>query len=83
MDPERWKRVQELFNAAVELDPARRTAFLDESCPDDPELRREVESLIASTPAEDDFIELARTSDGFIGERHVGWATSTGMGWTI
>src|SRR5688500_9146617 len=48
MTPERWQQVDELFQAAIELDPAERTPFLDTSCAGDEELRHEVESLITS-----------------------------------
>jgi len=48
MTPERWQQVNELFTAVVELQPEQRAAFLDKSCADDLNLRREVESLLAS-----------------------------------
>ncbi len=44
---EKWKQVEELFNAALELEPAARDSFLAEACASDEELRREVESLLA------------------------------------
>jgi len=47
MRPERWQQVEELFHAALECEPERRTAFLAKACQDDLELRREVESLLA------------------------------------
>ena len=40
-------RVQQLFDAALELAPGRRAAFLDEACREDPELRRAVGDLLA------------------------------------
>jgi eukaryotic-like serine/threonine-protein kinase len=48
MTPERWQQVNEIFQAAIELEGAQRTAFLDNSCAGDKELRSEVESLITS-----------------------------------
>lgn len=48
MTPERWRKVDEIFQAALELNPEEREAFLDKSCAGDEELRREVESLISS-----------------------------------
>jgi serine/threonine protein kinase len=48
-DPERWRRLQEVFHGAVSLDPAQQVAYLDEACAGDSELRREAESLIASS----------------------------------
>ena len=41
-------RVQELFDQAVGLPPSQRAAFLEAACADDPDLRAEVESLLAS-----------------------------------
>jgi hypothetical protein len=46
MTPERWKRIEELFETAVKRSPADRSAFLDEVCGDDPTLRAEVESML-------------------------------------
>ncbi len=47
MTPERHQRVKELFLAACELDAPARSALLDDACRGDPELRSEVESLLA------------------------------------
>src|SRR5262245_1061780 len=42
----RWQQIEELFNAARELDPAERKAFLERNCADE-DLRHELESLLA------------------------------------
>ena len=47
MEAERLKKIEEIYHAALEVLPAERQSFLDESCGDDEDLRREVESLIA------------------------------------
>ena len=47
MTPERWAQIEELFHRAAECAPENRSALLDETCGDDPELRREVEVLLA------------------------------------
>jgi Tol biopolymer transport system component/tRNA A-37 threonylcarbamoyl transferase component Bud32 len=47
MTPERWNRVSELFEAALEREPRERGSFLTEACSDDRELLAEVESLLA------------------------------------
>jgi serine/threonine protein kinase len=57
MDPERWQRIDGLFQAAVEVEPARRAAFLDTACDGDPDLRSQVDSLLVSDSDEWDFIE--------------------------
>jgi tetratricopeptide (TPR) repeat protein len=46
MTPERWNRVSELFESALERVPAERSALLAAACADDPGLRREVEALL-------------------------------------
>ena len=43
-----YRRVSDVFDAAVELDPPARAAFLDHACRDDPSVRREVEALLAA-----------------------------------
>src|SRR5215467_12831347 len=47
MDSERWRQVEEVYHAAVEVEPKARAAFLETACQGDHELRREVESLLA------------------------------------
>jgi len=42
-----WERIETVFHAALELEPAARGAYLAEACAGDEELRREVESLLA------------------------------------
>jgi serine/threonine protein kinase/TolB-like protein/Tfp pilus assembly protein PilF len=48
MTPARWQQVRAVFQEAVDCDPEARAAFLQERCGQDEELRREVESLLAS-----------------------------------
>jgi serine/threonine protein kinase/Tfp pilus assembly protein PilF len=57
MNPERWKRVNELFQSAAERAPEERRAFLNDACQGDEELRREVHSLLASYEKAGNFIE--------------------------
>jgi eukaryotic-like serine/threonine-protein kinase len=47
MNPERWQRLKDLFEAAYEKSPAERADFLDNSCSGDPSLKKEVEDLLA------------------------------------
>src|SRR5438046_7173137 len=51
MKAERWEKVIDLFQSALERAPEERTAFLDESCHGDEGMRREVQSLLASMSA--------------------------------
>lgn len=55
--PERLKKVQELFHAALALDAAARTAFLDKACAPDHALIEEVQSLISAHEQEGSFID--------------------------
>jgi eukaryotic-like serine/threonine-protein kinase len=48
MQSERWLRIEEIFQAAADCAPDARSAFLDSACGANAELRREVESLLAS-----------------------------------
>ncbi|MBL8205774.1 MAG: serine/threonine protein kinase [Blastocatellia bacterium] len=44
--PGQWQRIEQLFQAALELEVDQRAAFLDQACGDEAELRHEVESLL-------------------------------------
>jgi serine/threonine protein kinase len=46
MDAERWKKVEELYDAAKALPSEERGEFLESACPDDSGLREEVRSLL-------------------------------------
>jgi eukaryotic-like serine/threonine-protein kinase len=48
MSSERWARIEDVFVAALEKSPDSRPTFLDSSCEGDPQLRQEVDSLLAS-----------------------------------
>jgi eukaryotic-like serine/threonine-protein kinase len=48
LDPERWQRVKEMLATALEMDPAARTAYLDQACAGDPPLRSEVDRFLAA-----------------------------------
>jgi serine/threonine protein kinase/TolB-like protein len=49
---DRWQRIEELFNRALDLEAAARSTFLDEVCAGDPALRDELESLLAHAEKE-------------------------------
>jgi len=51
MDAQRFGQVRELFERALELPAEQRAEFLRRTCPD-PDLRAEVERLLAAAPAE-------------------------------
>ncbi|RZA35068.1 MAG: serine/threonine-protein kinase [Lysobacteraceae bacterium] len=44
----RWRRLSELFDRALDLEPPARTVLLDVECADDPSLRAELERMLAA-----------------------------------
>ncbi|HEX5883472.1 MAG TPA: serine/threonine-protein kinase, partial [Pyrinomonadaceae bacterium] len=57
MKPDRWRKVDELFEAALERKPQERAAFLDQVCGSDRDLRREVEKMLQFDKQAEDFIQ--------------------------
>ncbi len=57
MEPERWRRVQEIFAATAELPSAERDAFLSDQADGDDELRSEVETLLSADSESKKFLE--------------------------
>ncbi len=47
MNPERWQRVKQLYNSALDLEPPGREEFLKEACAGDDSIREEVKRLLA------------------------------------
>ena len=60
---ERWKEIERIFAALAPLPPVERKAYLDRTCADDPEMRREVESLLAfDEPADSDLSQILESA---------------------
>src|SRR6185295_11347607 len=57
MTSERWRGINELFQAAVKLEPQERPTFLKRACGSDEALRKEVESLLFHDERASTFIE--------------------------
>ncbi|MGH9939220.1 MAG: hypothetical protein ACREAM_23505, partial [Blastocatellia bacterium] len=55
-ETEKWRRVEEIYYAALEIAAGGRAAFLDQACAGDETLRREVESLLAAHDQADHFL---------------------------
>jgi serine/threonine protein kinase/WD40 repeat protein len=55
---DRWRQLEELFHAAQEQPPQQRAPFLDAQCHADPELRAEVESLLARETYADRLLDV-------------------------
>jgi eukaryotic-like serine/threonine-protein kinase len=56
-DSQRWQRVKEIFDGALERHGAEREAFLDHACDGDADVREEVESLLRSYEVAGSFME--------------------------
>ena len=66
-----WNRVKELFQTALELDPGRRAAFLDQDC-SDRATRDQVEKLLRNYEEAGGFFDdpiVNRVSEGMTAER--------------
>jgi tetratricopeptide (TPR) repeat protein len=59
MTTERWRRIEEIYQAAADLDPRERAGLLDQTCGTDGVLRQEVESLLAENGDIDAAVEAA------------------------
>ena len=57
MSPERWQQIEAVFQTAADMESNRRESYLNDSCGDDLELRREVDNLLSSLDSAPDFIE--------------------------
>jgi tetratricopeptide (TPR) repeat protein len=72
MTPERWGQVRELLHAAAAVETSVRGAFLHASCAGDPELRAEVERLLAALERSGDFLEPPSQATGELVGTRVG-----------
>jgi serine/threonine protein kinase/TolB-like protein/tetratricopeptide (TPR) repeat protein len=55
--PERWRRIEELLDAALELPPKEQAALLERACGDDLALREALERLLRAHGRTGDFLE--------------------------
>ena len=63
MNGGRWKRIEEIYHSALASPPERRAALLDELCLDDPDMRREVESLLEAREQAGSFLSASHLQD--------------------
>jgi serine/threonine protein kinase/thioredoxin-like negative regulator of GroEL len=56
MTPAQWHKLEQIFDEASALEPSRRSAFIDQACGSDDELKKEVASLLASAETDDSFL---------------------------
>jgi serine/threonine protein kinase len=59
LTPEQYRRVLKLFQAAVDLDPRGRAAFLAEACVGEDDLRRNVEAMLGADAKPGGLLELS------------------------
>ena len=64
MEPERWRRVEELYHASLQVATDQRAAFLKDACGGDEELLSEVESLLTHEESAEGFIEAPAFRSG-------------------
>src|SRR5262245_46886578 len=57
MKRERWKEIDRLLDAALELPVEKRSAFLDEACTGDEDLRKELDVLLVADEGAGSFLE--------------------------
>ena len=93
MTPERWVRIETLFEAASDLAPEARTALLDRECAGDPELRREIDRMLGADAAPSNAIrdavaagqalaqEYAEAGGAAIGRRFGPYRVTTVLGY--
>jgi eukaryotic-like serine/threonine-protein kinase len=72
MNSERFQQIEQIYHAALELEPDERERYLASVCGQDIELKREVESLLASLAEAENFIETPpdHLAAAMIAERH-------------
>src|SRR5215472_14491675 len=57
MDADRWKQIDDLFQAVLERPPDERDTFLRRACGSDEQLEREVRSLLSSQQNAGSFLQ--------------------------
>jgi hypothetical protein len=57
MEPERWKRIEEIYHAASQLPQHKRSAFLVQACDGDDSLSSEIQALLSQDEKARSFIE--------------------------
>src|SRR4051794_23228653 len=63
MEQELWKKVEELFHAALERTPDARQVFLDGNCGVDTDVRRQVELLLTQEQQAGSFLGVPAIED--------------------
>src|SRR5262245_33946675 len=66
--PDRWRKIEAIFQDALRREPAERGRFLEQACADDQSLRKEIEGLLASHKTASAFLaSFASDAESLIG----------------
>lgn len=65
MNPDRWQKIESIFQAAIDLEIEDRKKFLEKECQEDLDLKAEVEQLLADSDSAESFIEKPVWTDSF------------------
>ncbi len=82
MQPERWRKIEQVLSSALERKENERAAFVKEACAGDPALRDEVESLLAYQDEAEKFMEapaVEAAAEALAKEQAQSGASSEGM----
>ncbi len=63
---ERWRRIEALFDAALERPEEERSAYLADACPENPDLAAEVERMLAAHETEGGLLDRSPGARGVI-----------------
>lgn len=57
MEPDRWRKVEQIYHAAREVEEGQRAAFIAKACAGDQALMQELRTLLAQPQATGSFLE--------------------------
>jgi hypothetical protein len=79
LDPERWRKAEEVFGLAMEAAPEARERLVAEACGEDEALRQEVLSLLASADTATEYLSRVAIRAGIRPAQGVegGWGRSS------
>jgi len=58
MNPSQWQQIERVFSVVVELPESERSTRIEQLCADCPEVRTEVESLLAAQKGASSFLDV-------------------------
>ncbi len=57
MTPERWRKAEEIFQAALDLGPEEREQYVSQACAENTILKRDVETLLSQNESAGDLLK--------------------------